>query len=367
MTDAVDRLKEENIPCLLCGYSSLDRYFRLRGSGPLSLATDSSIVSLAKVFDDLQFPGLPMEDAAAQVGDQRLIFRCVETLDVPPPAPFTVLRFLYDPFRKVFIDRLDIYPDLRAPALSAVSLSDDSPRWLPLCEAARLVSRYHYTVDPSSLGWGRGDALPPVSYQRELLTGLLGSAHSERGLELLWESGFVAEAWPELAEMGAVPHVKDYHPEGNVWEHTLATMKYRKHPDVVLSLGLLLHDSGKPQAEGSGEKRFDGHAEIGARVAVRFLRRLGFGAEVISSVEYLVRFHMMPPALKSLPPFRTEPVLSSPLFPLLLEMYRADGASSYLDEEGYYEACRVYKAWRRDRGNPYIVEKQRRQKARLRR
>jgi poly(A) polymerase len=80
-----------------------------------------------------------------------------------------------------------------------------------------------------------------------------------------------------------------------------------------------------------------------------------------------VRYHMMPPALKSLPPFRTDRILASPLFPLLLELYRADAASSYADEEGYYEACRFYKAWQRDRGNPYIVEKQMRQRARARR
>jgi poly(A) polymerase len=367
MTDALDRLKEERIPYLLCGYSSLDRYFRLRESGPLYVATDSSIVSLAKAFENLQFPGLPMEDAAVQADGQRVVFRCVDSLAVPPSAPFSVMRFLYDPSRNVFIDRLDVYPDLRAPALSTVPMGGDEPRWLALCEAARLVSRYHYTVDPSLLGWSRGSELPPVAYQRDLLTALLGSEHPEKGLTLLWDAGFLAEAWPELAEMGAVPHVKDYHPEGNVWEHTLATMKYRKRPDVILSLGLLLHDTGKPQAEGSGEKRFDGHAEIGARIATRFLRRLGFGQETVGAVEYLVRYHMMPPALRSLPPFRTEPILSSPLFPLLLEMYRADASSSFVDEEGYYEACRVYKAWQRDRGNPYLAEKQRRQKAHQRR
>jgi poly(A) polymerase len=365
MTDALERLKEERIPYLLCGYSSLDRYFAVRESGPLYLATDSSIVSLAKAFDDLQFPGLPLEDAAVQNGGHRLIFRCVDSLSDPPMAPFTVLRLLYDPGRNAFIDRLDVYPDLRAPTLSGVA--DSSPRWLPLCEAARLVSRYHYAAEGQSLGWDRGNELPPPAYQRDLLTGLLGSRHSEKGLALLDSAGFVSEAWPELAAMSSVRHGKDFHPEGNVWEHTLATLRYRKHPDLTLSLALLLHDSGKPDAEGSGEKRFDGHSEIGARIAARFLRRLGFSDSIVESVEFLVRYHMMPPALKTLPSFRTDTILASPLFPLLLELYRADAASSYADEEGYYEACRIYKAWQRDRGNPFIVEKKRRQRARARR
>jgi poly(A) polymerase len=258
-----------------------------------------------------------------------------------------------------------MYPDLRAEALNRAE--DPSPRWLALCEAARLVSRYHYTADPLSLGWSRGNELPPAAYQRDLLFALLGSRHSDRGFALLAGAGFVAEAWPELADMEAVPHGKDFHPEGNVWEHTLATLRYRKRPELTLSLALMLHDSGKPHAESAEGKRFDGHAEIGARIAVRFLRRLGFSETTIGSVEFLVRYHMMPPALKSLPPFRTERIFASPLFPLLLELYRADASSSYADEEGYYEACRIYKAWQRDQGNPYIVEKQRRQRARARR
>jgi poly(A) polymerase len=362
---ALERLRAENIPYLLCGYSSLDRYFRVQDPGPLYVVTDSSIVSLAKAFDDLQFPGLPLEDAAVQSNGQRVVFRCVDTLSVPPSAPFSVLRLLYDPGRNAFLDRLDMYPDLRAPGLTPAS--DGSPAWLALCEAARLVSRYHYAVDSTALGWTRGDALPPVSYQRDLLMGLLGSKFPDRGFALLAQAGFVAEAWPEFSDMEAVPHGKDFHPEGNVWEHTLATLRYRKRPDLTLSLALMLHDSGKPHAASSEGKRFDGHAEIGARIAVRFLRRLEFSEAMVGSVEFLVRYHMMPPALKSLPPFRTDKVFASPLFPLLLELYRADASSSYADEEGYYEACRIYKAWQRDRGNPFIVEKQRRQRARMRR
>ena len=157
--------------------------------------------------------------------------------------------------------------------------------------------------------------------------------------------------------MTEVPHGKDYHPEGNVWEHTLATFKHRKHPDLTLSLSLLLHDSGKPGSENTGDKRFDGHAELGARIAARFLRRLGFRERTVEPVEFLVRYHMMPAALKILPPFRTEKIFASPLFPTLLELYRADLSSSYGDEDGYYEACRIYRAWQRDKGNPYLAEK----------
>jgi poly(A) polymerase len=221
------------------------------------------------------------------------------------------------------------------------------------------VSRYHYSSDGLQLGWERGDALPSIDYQKDLLESLLTSRAPEKGFALLEASGFVAEAWPELHAMTEVPHGKDFHPEGNVWEHTLATFKHRKHPEFVLSLSLLLHDSGKPGSENTGDKRFDGHAELGAHIVARFLRRLGFEERIVEPVEFLVRYHMIPAALKILPPFRTEKIFASPLFPTLLELYRADLSSSYGDEEGYYEACRIYRAWQRDKGNPYLAEKMR--------
>ncbi len=365
MGDALARLRQENISCLLCGYSSLDRFFRVGGPGPLYVATDSSVVSLARLYDELEFPGLPLEDAAASDGGQRLVFRCLDSLERPPASPFTVLSLQYDPERDTFLDRLGVYPQLRAPGLTWVP--DSQPAWFALCEAAKLVSRYHYVSRDDSFGWSRGRELPPVVYQRELLAAVLASANPARGLALLESAGFVAEAWPELAALGGIPHAKDYHPEGNVWEHTLATFAHRKKPDLVLSLALLLHDMGKPEAEGTGEKRFEGHSEIGARLAARFLRRIGFPPQVIDAVNFLVRYHMMPAALASLPPFRTDPVLSSPLFPQLLEVYRADCSSSYMDEETYYEACRFYRSWLKRRGNPYGDQKKKRQKPAYRR
>ncbi len=361
MTDALTRLRAEKIPFLYCSYSSLDKFFKINDGGPTFLATDSSIVSLAKVFDELQFPGLPLEDAAVTHEGGRLVFRCVDSLATPPASPFTVMTLLYDTDRDAFIDRLGVYPHLRAPRLEPAS--GDYPDWLGLCEAAKLISRYHYGVDGVTLGWSPGDALPPVSYQKDLLVSLLTSRGSYKGLGLLSEAGFVRQAWPELSEMERVHHAKDYHPEGNVWEHTLETLKYRKRPDLTLSLALLLHDSGKPGTEGLGEKRFDGHAELGASIAGRFLRKIGFSDAIVESVTFLVRYHMMPPALTALPPYRTEPIMASPLFPLLLELYRADMSSSYADEEAYYEACRTYRAFLKARGNPYRAGMTRKRRA----
>jgi poly(A) polymerase len=209
-----------------------------------------------------------------------------------------------------------------------------------------------------------GGPPPCPEEQRLLLTGLLVSPRPDLGLELLKAAGFLGEWWPELAALDGVDHSKEFHPEGNVWKHTLETFRYRKPArtgarspaaayDFRLSLGLLLHDVGKASAESSGNHRFAGHAELGARIARRFLDRLGFEAPFIDDIFYLVKNHMLPAALPRLPLARTEEIMASPLFPTLMELYRCDESSSFKGLEGYYESSAAYQSFLRYRRNPY--------------
>ncbi|MDR1025476.1 MAG: HD domain-containing protein, partial [Treponema sp.] len=123
--------------------------------------------------------------------------------------------------------------------------------------------------------------------------------------------------------------------------------------DPCLSLSLLLHDSGKPLSESSGGHRFQAHAELGARVARRFLGRLGFGAELIDKVAWLVKNHMLPAAMPRLPLIRTQEIMEAPLFPTLMELYRCDESSSFKGLDGYYESSAAYRQYLKYRRNPY--------------
>jgi poly(A) polymerase len=172
---------------------------------------------------------------------------------------------------------------------------------------------------------------------------------------LLKTCGFIDEFWPELAALELADHSKEYHPEGNAWEHTLETFRHRKPGayDLRLSLGLLLHDIGKPVASSAKNHKFEGHAELGTIQARRFLERLGFNSSIISDVCFLVKNHMLPAALPRLPLFRTSEIMLSPLFPLLMELYRCDESSSFKGLEGYYESSSTYQQFLRNRRNPY--------------
>ncbi len=334
----------------LQSYSALDRYFRLTAPGPRYVRTDSSLVDLARLFEDLRYPGGPYEDACVEEGGVSYLFSCDDGAGPLEPRVFSVQELLYDPTRDSFLDPHGVYPDLRREELV---VQNGSPLLLRLAEAARLVSRYHYEIAADEVSPEGRFPRPEAALQREILLGILAGEHPEKGLHLLSAAGFIAAFWPEIDAMASIPHVKDYHPEGDVWAHTLETFQYRKDLDPVLSLGLLLHDVGKPAATATAEKPFDRHAELGAEIAARFLGRLGFSPETVRQVTFLVRYHMMPAALPQLPLYRSERVMGSPLFPALLELYRADLSASYWGPDGYYEACRVYRTFLRNRANPY--------------
>jgi poly(A) polymerase len=354
----------------LCAFSAIDRYARLPPLPFISLETSADITALARLFENLRFPGAALADAALSQTAQTYYFHCLDSGETRESS-FDLLSFSWDVATHHFYDPADVYPLLKAfrdeqPLAPApdYDLSFPNPRverYRALMDAALILSRYSDKDAPRPLlkpiiqALNNLDAgIPPnAEEQRRLLISLLQSSRPDLGLTLLKAAGFIAEFWGELASLDDVDHAKEFHPEGNVWNHTLETFRYRKTFDARLSLGLLLHDIGKPLAAASGHYRFAGHAELGARVARKFLTRLEFDAALIDDVSFLVRNHMLPAAVKRLPLSRTQDILESPLFPTLLELYRCDESSSFKGLDGYYKSSAAYQAYLKQRRNPY--------------
>lgn len=366
-------LLENGYSARVVSFSALDRFCGLRPAPARYLETDADLAALSRLFDGLRFPGSVMAAAAVdcEEGGERWTWylRCLDYGE-RTERTFGILRFSWDAKNKSYIDPEDLYLRIRALRDTPKEgkerqpwLADDDPdpfagRWRAAADAALIASRYRAETVPDREIIRRIDRIddaPDLSpeEQKALLSALMVSRSPEAGLSILKKTGFLDAHWPELSAMDGVDHSKEFHPEGNAWEHTLETFRYRKIPDLLLSLGLLFHDSGKPLAEASGGKRFDRHAELGAITARRFLSTLGFEEPVVTGVEFLVRNHMMPAALPRLPLTRTQATLESPLFPLLLELYRCDESSSFKGPEGFYESSAAYRAYLRNVKNPY--------------
>lgn len=380
----------------LRGFSAIDRYLD-RDSLPFVLVdTSASLAELARLFETLRFPGAALADAAVEFQGRDYLFRCPDSGAMGDSA-YGLLCFSQDWKTSRFYDPRGFYPllrRLRKPAPSGAPAGEapagenphsetparEAPPWWEgfetaenwlrgVMDGALILARYG-SCGPETgqrdlrriaraMGELPPSAPPGPEEQRLLLMGLLDSPHPELGFEFLKAAGFVGEYWPELALLDDVDHSKEFHPEGNVWKHTLETFRYRKagrnHSayDPRLSLSLLLHDSGKPLAESSGGHRFQAHAELGAQVARRFLDRLGFNRGLIDDVAWLVRNHMFPAAMPRLPLSRSQEIVEAALYPTLMELYRCDESSSFKGLDGYYESSAAYRHYLKYRRNPY--------------
>jgi poly(A) polymerase len=383
----------------LHGLGAIDSWLGNETETFVHILTNAGTADIARLFEDLRYPGIDLADAALDDhGDKNetWYFRCADSFNENRPS-FNLLEFYQDCKSRVFYDPSGIYPllagirdSIRKPEKNnldvvsppeifrqGINLSFDRTR--SSMDAALILAKYFspdlgaekYIDEISKLFINLRESSPvKQEEQRILLCSLLTAADPGLGFELLKKSGFIAEYWPELAILDKADHSKEFHPEGNAWEHTMETFRHRKTAfykkasfhrkahnrracDLRLSLGLLLHDAGKPIAVSDGRRRYDGHAELGEIQARRFLERLGFDAPTIRDVCFLVRNHMLPAALPRLPLYRTEEIMASPLFPLLLELYRCDEASSFKGLDGYYESSAAYQSFLRNRRNPY--------------
>ncbi len=347
MLNPIEVLQGEGISVLLSRYSALARYFNIKRTGDIYLLTEAELPGLARIFESMEYPGLPLADALLEYGGRRYFFKCCESFKDTAIEPFPVLELLYNPGTGTFLDPKNIYYLLRLKVIE--SANGRFSGWLVVFEAAKLISQFHYNMEDVMMYKIDWHTKPPAECQKELLIELMAGRYPDKGLKFLMESGFIESCWPEIFSMAETEHSRDYHPEGNVWEHTLETLKYRKQFSPELSIALFLHDVGKAFSPEFGQKRFYGHSEVGAKIASKFLYRLGFKNDFIEKVKFLIKYHMLPGALKKLPLYRTKKLMDSDLFPVLLEVYRADISASYKNPEDYYEACRIYRGFLRNK------------------
>jgi poly(A) polymerase len=130
---------------------------------------------------------------------------------------------------------------------------------------------------------------------RDELTKMLTEGHARRAFELLDETGLMAEVLPEVARMKGVEQPPQYHPEGDVWVHTLGLLgQLEEGCSMTLAWGALLHDVGKPATfrRAPDRIRFDGHVDVGVAVAADILRRFRFSNEDTRQTLALVENHM---------------------------------------------------------------------------
>jgi poly(A) polymerase len=211
---------------------------------------------------------------------------------------------------------------------------------LRLLRAVRFAARLGFEIDSTTFeAIGRHHALIlKVSAERvrDELERILIEGGARRGFELLDASGMLADLLPEVAAMQGVGQPPEFHPEGDVWTHTLLLLADLDHPTATLAWGALLHDVGKPPTFRVAERiRFDGHVEEGVRLAHGILNRLRFSRGDMERVEALIANHMRFKDAHRMKESTLKRFLRMPNFGEHLEMHRLDCLASNRNLENY--------------------------------
>lgn len=237
--------------------------------------------------------------------------------------------------------------DLQAGVIRAIGVAQQrfTEDKLRMLRAVRFAARFNFQIEEATFAAIRELAreIHAVSRERirDELSKMLTEGRARRAFELLDETGLLAEVLPEIAAMKGVAQPPQYHPEGDVWTHTLLMLENLPHSaspaSKTLAWGVLLHDVGKPSTfrVAPDRIRFDGHVEVGVRMAEEICRRLRFSNDDTAQISALVANHMRFADAPKMKASTLKKFVRLPAFEEHLELHRIDCSSSHGDLRNY--------------------------------
>jgi poly(A) polymerase len=251
---------------------------------------------------------------------------------------FTINGMLLDPLSGEVLDFVDGQKDLAAGTVRTIGdpelrFAEDKLRML---RAVRFAARFGYAIEPAT--WSAiqkmAGEIHVVSQERvrDELTKMLTEGHPREAFLLLEGSGLLREVLPEISGMKGVEQPPQFHPEGDVFVHTLLLLKHLPHPcPATLAWGALLHDVGKPPTfrVAPDRIRFDNHVKVGVKMAEEVCRRLRFSSDDTEQVLALVENHMRFGQAPLMNQSTLKRFLRMPYFEEHLALHRADCLASH--------------------------------------
>ena len=274
---------------------------------------------------------------------------------------FTINGLLWDPLTETLLDYVGGREDIRSCIIRTIG--DPGHRFqedkLRLMRAARFSARFGFELETGTRDTiqALADQILLVSKERlrDELIKILTEGYASRGVQLLETLGLLRPILPEISDLRGVEQPPEFHPEGDVWVHTLLMLQLMDetrrdlaqgsnptatdwagtpgsdaYPSISLALGVLLHDVGKPQTfEVKDRIRFNNHCEVGARMALRICERLRFTNRHTERVTRLVRDHLKFKDLPQMRPATLKRFLRQEGFEEHLELHRLDCLGSH--------------------------------------
>jgi poly(A) polymerase len=263
---------------------------------------------------------------------------------------FTINGLLMDPESGRIIDYVGGIKDVKNRIVRAIGNPEErfAEDHLRMIRAVRFTANLNYTINPDTFSAIKSNAplILRISHERirEEITKIFTGGGARYGLELLAESGLLKAVLPELYALQGIEQPSTYHPEGDVWEHTLRMINLLSSSGLVdarLAWAVVLHDIGKAtsRSEDATGVHFYGHAQFGKEIAAKILERYRFSRSEQETILSLVQEHMRFMHVREMRPSKIKRFLRMADFDLHMELHRLDclGSHGMLD---YYEFCR---------------------------
>lgn len=249
---------------------------------------------------------------------------------------FNQQSFYYDEKKSIFFDSFDLYKkdQVIRPLFECISRDH-------FLEAVvvSVIAEVPLRIDPGVGIEGEGSAF----FFRKMFEELLIQGKLWQGLLALDHYGMLDYYLPELNALKGISQDKDYHPEGDAFEHIMECLNYITSRNLVLAWAVLLHDLGKARSQASKTRKFDQHAQMGVPLAKKILSRMRYDFQMIEDVAFLIENHMLPLFVPHMAEKEKLNLLGHPLIKPLFQLFKIDILGSHKDMAQYTRIKHILK------------------------
>lgn len=323
--------------------------YKKRKTNIIRILSDINIADIARVVPDITYNSSLRSNCCCLLDGKLLLFYTRENNESNRVRYLKQVRrdennnpffnFFYSPLENKFLSIGTFY----TPSKNTLSLAGaDELHGEDYFDAAYLMSELDIEEMPEIPGYVNEYYFDYLPF-KDLIEKLLTSANPYRALLFLHNTGMLEKVFPFLHELKGIEQDKYWHPEGDVFEHTLNCFRFVKNPSLYLAYGLLLHDYGKLYPEKSKRFKFFNHSSMGARFVNKILESYGYDAHFIEDIKFLVEYHMVNSYFFRIDNKTRVKMFNNQLGQDLIRLFKADTLGSIGKLDAYHEILSTLK------------------------
>lgn len=257
---------------------------------------------------------------------------------------FTINGLLFDPDTNQTIDFCNGQKDIENKIIRTIGVAHErfTEDKLRMLRAIRFAVRLNFLIEEKTFNAisDLADKITEVSPERinEELTKILILPARAKGIKLMKKCGLLKHLLPSVAALDGVEQPPQFHPEGDCFKHTVLCLESLIEPvSPELAWSALLHDIGKPPTMTITDRiRFNGHCEVGAKMADKILRDLHFSNDSRKKIVKSIKDHMKFKDVQNMRVNKLKRFIREDNFAEELNLHQADCMASHQMLDNYY-------------------------------